>query len=100
MGRLKLVHGYLLYFKHAAIRINPQEPEFSDSPEKACDREGLVCAKVLEMLPAEATEPLGKFMVTISYHDANLYHNVLTGRSVTGVIHLVNKIPVEWHSKK
>jgi hypothetical protein len=32
--------------------------------------------------------------------DANLYHNVLTGRSVTGVIHFLNGTPIDWYSKK
>jgi hypothetical protein len=32
--------------------------------------------------------------------DANLFHDALTGRSVTGILHLVNATPVEWYSKK
>jgi hypothetical protein len=32
--------------------------------------------------------------------DANLYHNVLTGRSVTGVLHFLNGTPIDWYSKK
>jgi hypothetical protein len=32
--------------------------------------------------------------------DANLYHNVLTGRSVTGILHLINGTPIDWYSKK
>ena len=44
------------------------------------------------MLPTDAPEPLGKFAVTISYYDANLHHNVLIRRSVTGILHLVNKL--------
>ena len=39
-------------------------------------------------------------MTTISYHDANLHHNVVTGRSVTGVLHFINKTPIDWYSKK
>jgi hypothetical protein len=27
-------------------------------------------------------------------------HNIATGRSVTGILHLVNKSPIEWYSKK
>jgi hypothetical protein len=29
-----------------------------------------------------------------------LYHNLITGRSVAGVLHMLNKTPVDWHSKK
>ena len=32
--------------------------------------------------------------------DANLYHDWITGRSVTGVMHLLNKTPIEWFAKK
>ena len=39
-------------------------------------------------------------MVTSSYQDANLHHNVIAGRSVTGVFHFVNKTPIEWFFKK
>ena len=35
-----------------------------------------------------------------SYVDANLYHDMLTGRSVTAVLHFLNQTPVEWFSKK
>jgi len=34
------------------------------------------------------------------YVDANLYHDMITGRSVTGILHLVNKTPIDWYSKK
>ena len=27
-------------------------------------------------------------------------HDITTGRSVTGILHLVNKTPIEWYSKK
>jgi hypothetical protein len=32
--------------------------------------------------------------------DANLYHDMITGRSVTGVLHLINQTPFEWYSKR
>ena len=35
-----------------------------------------------------------------SYVNANLYHDMATGRSVTGVLHFLNKTPIEWFSKK
>jgi hypothetical protein len=33
-------------------------------------------------------------------HDANLMHDIAMGRSVTGILHLGNKTPIEWFSKK
>ena len=34
-----------------------------------------------------------KLVITATYEDANLYHDYLTGRSVTGILHLVNQTP-------
>ena len=39
-------------------------------------------------------------MVTISYVDANLLHCLITGRSVTGILHFLNGTPIDWYSKK
>ena len=72
----------------------------SDILEKVYDQEESAYSKVSEVLPTDIPEPLGSYVVTISYHDANLHHNVLTVRSVTGIIHLVNKITIYWYSKK
>jgi hypothetical protein len=39
--------------------------------------------------------------VTLTHYvDANLFHDLITGRSVTGILHLVNKTPIDWYSKK
>ena len=32
--------------------------------------------------------------------DANLFHDALTERSVTGVLHMLNATPIDWYSKK
>ena len=39
--------------------------------------------------------------MTLEHHvDANLFHDLITGRSATGIPHLCNHIPVDWSSKK
>jgi hypothetical protein len=55
---------------------------------------------VKELIPDDMPKPLGKKVVTTTYVDANLYHDVLTGRAVTGVLHLLNGTPIEWYSKR
>ena len=47
----------------------------------------------MEELPKDMPVPHGKLVITATYEDANLYHDYLTGRSVTGVLHLVNQAP-------
>ena len=45
-------------------------------------------------------EPLGEAVVTTTTMAANLNHYLATGKSLTGCLHLVNKTPVDWYSKK
>ena len=45
-------------------------------------------------------EPLGNQVITTTWVDANLYHDFITGRSVTGVIHLVNQTIINFFSEK
>ena len=51
------------------------------------------------MIPDDIPPPLGKEVVTTTYVDANLYHDLITGHAATGVLHLVNGTPVDWYSK-
>ena len=44
--------------------------------------------------------PLGKKVLLTMYVDANLYHNMITGRSFSGILHLINRTPFKWFSKK
>ena len=39
-------------------------------------------------------------MTLIHYIDDNLYHDMLTVHSVTGILHFMNKTPIDWYSKK
>jgi hypothetical protein len=45
-------------------------------------------------------KPMGKTVTTVTYKDANLYHDMLTGRSVTGILHLCNQTLIDWFSKQ
>jgi hypothetical protein len=55
---------------------------------------------VKEGLPHDLPEAKGKPVTTTTYVDAHLYHCLMTGRSVTGIIHLLNKMAIEWFTKK
>jgi hypothetical protein len=59
-----------------------------------------VYGKIKELLPKDAPEPLGKYVTLSHYVDANLMHDITSGKSVTGILHLVNKTPIDWYSKK
>ena len=51
-------------------------------------------------MPSDAPEPKGKRVVLTTYKDANLYHNMMTGKAVTGILHLINQTPINWFAKK
>ena len=69
-------------------------------PATPHDWEESVCGKVKEITTHDAPVPLGNHVVTISYHDANLFYNDITGRSFAGVLRMLSKTPIYWHSKK
>jgi Reverse transcriptase (RNA-dependent DNA polymerase) len=100
LKRLRRIYGYLAKMRHASIRVRTQEPDYSDIPDEVYDWTYSVYGNVQEYLPADAPEPLGNHVTTTHYVDANLMHDITTGRSVTGILHFVNKTPIEWYSKK
>ena len=86
--------------KHATIRVRTEEPDYSDIPSPEYDWAYTTYGEVKELKPTDAPKPLGKHVTTTTYVDANLYHDLTTGRSVTGIIHLLNKTLSQWYSKK
>jgi hypothetical protein len=58
-----------------------------------------VYGNVKELFPEDAPEPLRKGGTLTTYVDANLFHDQITGRSVTEILHLINKTPFDWYSK-
>ena len=100
LTRLQRIVGYLSKMRHATIRIRTKEPNYSDIPDQQFDWTHTVYGNVEELLPTDAPESLGKPVTLTTYVDANLYHDMVTGRSVTGIIHLANQTPFDWYSKK
>ena len=86
--------------KYAKIRVRVHEPDYSTLESPTLDWSKSVYGKVKEQVPEDAPEPLGKYVTLTHYVDANLYHDQVTGRSVTGILHMVNGTPIEWYSKK
>lgn len=53
-----------------------------------------------EEFPTDAPEPLGKHVTLSHYFDANLMHDMITGKSVTEILHFFNQTLIGSHSKK
>eukprot|EP00977_Amphora_coffeiformis_P001228 scaffold258_cov110-Amphora_coffeaeformis.AAC.2 len=52
-----------------------------------------------EEVDSKAPTPKGRMVRTTSFVDANLMHDVITGRSCTGILEFLNQTPIEWFSK-
>ena len=86
-------------FKDSKICFWTHEPDYSDIQHIKQDWESIY-GEIKEQLPSNAPKPLGKPVVLTHYVDANLMHDVLTGRSVTACLHFLNATPIDWYSKK
>ena len=100
LERVKRICGYLSKFRDAFIRIRTEEPDYSDLPNKEYDWSRSVYGNVRERRATDAPEPKGKPVTTTTYKDANLYHDLATGRAVSGILHLLNQTPIDWYTKK
>jgi hypothetical protein len=57
-------------------------------------------SEAVEDIPTDAPTPLGKFVVIATHVDANLCPDLVTGKSVSGILHWLNGTPIDWFSKK
>jgi hypothetical protein len=92
--------GYLSKFRFAELRILTDEPNFSDIEVAEYDWSKSIYGNASEAVPKDAPEPLGKPVTMTHYQDANLYHDIITGRSVTAILHFLHKFSINWYSKK
>ena len=100
LKRLKHIYGYLSGRKDGAIRVRTEMPDMSEFPPQDFDWMYTVYGAVKEIVPKDIPKALGKPVTSVSYVDANLLHDFLTGRSVTGILHLLNQTPTDWFSKR
>ena len=100
LTRVKRIYGYLYKMKNGTIRIRVDEPDLSDLPNKVFDWEQTVYAGAEELIPIDVPTPKGKSVVSITFVDANLYHDLVSGKSVTGIMHILNKTLMDWYTKK
>ena len=88
LDRIKRIYGYLSKMRHGVIRVRTELPGYSNIPVKEYDWSYACYPGAKEELPHDLPTPRGKPVITTSYFDANLYHDLISGRSVTGVLHL------------
>ena len=99
LERLKRIYSFLRNYKKTSIKFRTDLPDYSCYKPMEHDW-SQVYGPTQEEIPEDAPEPRGKPVITTTFADANLMHDLLTGRSCTGVLHMVNKTPIDWFSKK
>ena len=98
LKKLQQTCEYLVKMKHATLRFRTHEPDYSDLPDKQHDWSS-VYGEVQELLSKNVSPPLRKQVTLTHYEDANLFHDALSGRSVTGLLYMMNDVPIDWYSR-
>jgi hypothetical protein len=100
LDRLKRIYGYLKKFSSAVIRVRILIPDLGNLPDQDFDWCYTVYGNVHELISVDSPEPLGNCVTTVTYTDANFCHDILIGRSVTGILHLCSQALIEWYLKQ
>ena len=88
LERMKRLYGYLVKTIRFTIRYRTKEPNFSHLPKQEYEWTRTVYGNVKEAIPKDIPKPLGKRVITPKFLNANLLHDIVTGKSVTPVLHL------------
>ena len=100
LDRAKRIIGYLLFLPDGAIRFRTGEPDFSSLKDQEYDWTRSVYSGACEQIPHDIPKPLGKHVQNTHYVDANLHHDLATGKAVTAVLHFLNQTPINAYSKR
>jgi hypothetical protein len=100
LDRIKRVYAYLCKFRHGTIRYRTEMPDVSDYEFPKKDWHDTPFYDSKEEFPTNLPTPRGKPVLMTTYVDANLGHDKISGKSCTGVLHFLNKTPIDWFSKK
>ena len=100
LERMKKLYGYLVKTEHFAIRYRTKKSNISHLPNQEYEWTRTVYGNVKEEIPKDIPKPLGKRVITTTFLYANLLHDIVTGKSVTAVLHFVNTTPTDWFLKR
>ena len=100
LDRAKRIVGYLLFLPDGAIRFRTGEPDFSSLKDQEYDWTRTVYSGACEQIPHDIPKPLGKHVQTTPYVDANLHHDLATGKAVTAALHFLNQTPIDAYTKR
>ena len=91
--------GYVVKMKHATSHFRVTPPDHSQHPTEQYDWEKTFYGNAKEIIAPNCSKPLGPPVTLTTYVDANLCHDMLSGKSVTGIVHFLNKTVIHFYSK-
>jgi len=97
---VKRIYGYFSKMTEGTIRYRTEMPDLSDMKFEEYDWSRTVYAGSTEEYPPNLPSARGKPVQLLTYKDANLYHDMLSGKAVTALLHMLNQTPIDWFSKK
>ena len=103
VDRLKRVCSYIRKFPQGAIRFHvgiPDHESIFGMHLTKYDWMETVYGTPAEDIPSNALTAKGNPVHTMMYTDTNLLHDLVTGRSATGVLHFFNQTPIDSFSKR
>jgi len=94
------MYGYLYKMRYGYNRVRTKQPDYSDVPRLNYEWSHSVYYNATEEKPKDAPTPKGNAVTHTAYFDANLYHNVITGKALTGIVHFLNQTMINCYSRK
>jgi hypothetical protein len=94
------VFGYLKKFPKGTIIIDPKYPNHSQFDIADYDQWKEFYPDAEEEIPDPRPKPKGPKVRLTVYKDSDHAHDVITRRSVTGILLFINNTPVKWISKR
>ena len=85
--------------QHGVIVIRTEEPDYSMYKSTEHDWFYTCYSGAKEELPDDLPKAYGRRIVISSFVDANLMHDLISGKSLTGILHFFNKTPIDWFTK-
>ena len=102
-GHIKAVQRILCYlktFSKGKLLFDTSYPDHSKFPVEDHDSWGEVYPEAEEEIPDDMPAQKGKPVRITVYVDADHAHDVVTRRSVTGILLMLNNTPIRWISKR
>ena len=99
LERVARIFGFLRYYKSASIKFRVDMPDYLMYVPQKSDWK-YVYGELKEELPSRMLEPKGNEVIVTAFCDANLNHDLITGRAVMSNIIMLNKTPTDWMSKR